>query len=91
MDLAALEPGEALAVRRDGDLADGKGAVEAGKNLVEFGSGGGRRRRWPLARGGAGESKQQRSSARMAQRSLAKRERHKGMLAKMQGKAGLAS
>ena len=40
MDLAALEPGKALAVRRDGDLADGKATVEAGKNLVETGGGG---------------------------------------------------
>lgn len=40
MDLAALEPSEALAVRGDGNLADGKATVEAGKDLVEAGGGG---------------------------------------------------
>ena len=35
-DLAALEPGETLAVGRDGNLADGKTAVQVGEDLIEL-------------------------------------------------------
>ena len=73
MDLAALEPGEALAVRRDGDLADGKATVEAGEDLVELGG----TRRLVGEGGSVGVLRAdrqgkdaQRSSARTAQRSL---------------------
>ena len=40
VDLAALRPSEALAVRSDSNLADGKTSVEVGQDLIELGRGG---------------------------------------------------
>ena len=80
MDLAALEPCKTLAFRRDGNLADGKAAVEVGQNLVKAGGGG--------EGGSVGILRADRQEKRYAEKQRqsgtakpAKRERHREIVA----------
>jgi hypothetical protein len=81
MDLAALEPGEALAVRRDGDLTDGNGTVEAGKDLFELGSGWAGRGSVGVLRGEGQEKRCREKQRQEGTAKPAKRGRHREMLA----------